>query len=151
MAAMYAGDYDRSFSPVTKGPVYYKDAAEMLKKELKIPVEIGNFPEENGYLFVHEPDGVALRFFWYPYPLVEPLETVAGLPVASLLDLVLMKLGALISRGHRRDNLVQVGPQVGPARVAGRGCAGGRGAAGRRRAAGVVPGLTTFVLRRTVA
>lgn len=57
----------------------------------------------DGYLFVHEPDGVALRFFWYPYPLVEPLEAVAGLPVASLLDLVLMKLGALISRGHRRD------------------------------------------------
>jgi len=57
----------------------------------------------DGYLFVHEPDGVAVRFYWYPYPLVEPLETVAGLPVASLLDLVLMKLGALISRGHRRD------------------------------------------------
>lgn len=57
----------------------------------------------DGYLFVHEPDGVAVRFYWYPYPLVEPLEAVAGLPVASLLDLVLMKLGALISRGHRRD------------------------------------------------
>ena len=38
MAAMYAGDYDRSFSPVTKGPVYYKEAAELLKKELTIPV-----------------------------------------------------------------------------------------------------------------
>lgn len=57
----------------------------------------------DGYLFVHQPDGVAVRFFWYPYPLVEPLESVGGLPVASLLDLVLMKLGALISRGHRRD------------------------------------------------
>jgi 2,4-dienoyl-CoA reductase-like NADH-dependent reductase (Old Yellow Enzyme family) len=38
MAAMYAGDYDKSYSPVTKVPVYYKEAAEMLKKELKIPV-----------------------------------------------------------------------------------------------------------------
>ena len=38
MAATYAGDYDNSYSPVTKAPVYYKEAAEMLKKELKIPV-----------------------------------------------------------------------------------------------------------------
>ena len=38
MAAMYAGDYDKSYSPVSKVPVYYKEAAEMLKKELKIPV-----------------------------------------------------------------------------------------------------------------
>jgi len=42
----------------------------------------------DGYLFVHLPGPVALRFFWYPYPLV---------------DLGLMKLGALISRGTRRD------------------------------------------------
>jgi 2,4-dienoyl-CoA reductase-like NADH-dependent reductase (Old Yellow Enzyme family) len=38
MAAFYAGDYDKSYSPVTKAPAYYKEAAEMLKKELKIPV-----------------------------------------------------------------------------------------------------------------
>jgi 2,4-dienoyl-CoA reductase-like NADH-dependent reductase (Old Yellow Enzyme family) len=38
MAAFYAGDYDKTYSPVTKAPVYYKEAAEMLKKELKIPV-----------------------------------------------------------------------------------------------------------------
>jgi len=38
MASLYTGDYDKSYSPVTKGPVYYKEAAEMLKKELKIPV-----------------------------------------------------------------------------------------------------------------
>ena len=38
MAAMYAGDYDNSYSPVMKAPVYYKEAAELLKNELKIPV-----------------------------------------------------------------------------------------------------------------
>jgi 2,4-dienoyl-CoA reductase-like NADH-dependent reductase (Old Yellow Enzyme family) len=38
MAAMYAGDYDNSYSPVTKAPVYYREAAETLKKELNIPV-----------------------------------------------------------------------------------------------------------------
>ena len=45
---------------------------------------------------------VALRFFYYPYPLVEPLDG-EGLAVASPLDLGLMKLGAIISRGARRD------------------------------------------------
>jgi hypothetical protein len=61
----------------------------------------------DGYLFVRWPGQVALRFFWYPYPLVEPvidpIGAASGLAVASLLDLVLMKLGALISRGTRRD------------------------------------------------
>jgi 2,4-dienoyl-CoA reductase-like NADH-dependent reductase (Old Yellow Enzyme family) len=38
MAAMYAGDYNNSYSPVTKSSVYYTEAAEMLKKELNIPV-----------------------------------------------------------------------------------------------------------------
>ena len=38
MAAIYSGDYNNSYSPVMKDPVYYKEAAEMLKKELKIPV-----------------------------------------------------------------------------------------------------------------
>jgi hypothetical protein len=44
----------------------------------------------------------ALRFFYYPYPLVEPL-AYQGLAVASAMDLGLMKLGAIISRGSRRD------------------------------------------------
>jgi hypothetical protein len=57
----------------------------------------------DGYLFVRWPGQVALRFFWYPYPLVAPVDEVAGLAVASLLDLTLMKLGAVISRGTRRD------------------------------------------------
>ncbi|KAB2958347.1 MAG: nucleotidyl transferase AbiEii/AbiGii toxin family protein [Thermoanaerobaculia bacterium] len=57
----------------------------------------------DGYLFIRFPDEVALRLFWYPYPLVDPLEERDGLAVASLVDLGLMKLGALISRGTRRD------------------------------------------------
>ena len=57
----------------------------------------------DGYLSVRYPDQIALRFFWYPYPLVEPTGAVEGFAVASLVDLVLMKLGALISRGTRRD------------------------------------------------
>jgi len=57
----------------------------------------------DGYLFVELPPGVALRCYWYPYPLVGAVESAAGFAVASLLDLALMKLGAVISRGTRRD------------------------------------------------
>ncbi|HEV7517901.1 MAG TPA: nucleotidyl transferase AbiEii/AbiGii toxin family protein [Thermoanaerobaculia bacterium] len=59
----------------------------------------------DGYLFARL-GGVGLRFYYYPYPLVDPVENfggLAGLAVASLADLGLMKLGAIISRGTRRD------------------------------------------------
>ncbi len=56
----------------------------------------------DGYLFARL-GGVGLRFFYYPYPLVQPFEDFAGLAVASAVDLGLMKLGAIISRGTRRD------------------------------------------------
>ena len=56
----------------------------------------------DGYLFVRA-NGVGLRLFYYPYPLVHPFEDFAGLAVASAVDLGLMKLGAIISRGTRRD------------------------------------------------
>jgi hypothetical protein len=56
----------------------------------------------DGYLFARV-SGVGLRFFYYPYPQADPGEEIAGLAVASLADLGLMKLGAIISRGTRRD------------------------------------------------
>jgi nucleotidyltransferase AbiEii toxin of type IV toxin-antitoxin system len=56
----------------------------------------------DGYLFVRA-NGAGLRFFYYPYPLVRPFEDFSGLAVASAVDLGLMKLGAIISRGTRRD------------------------------------------------
>lgn len=57
----------------------------------------------DGYLFVRAGGGVPLRLFYYPYPLVAPAEDAGGLAVASAVDLGLMKLGAIISRGSRRD------------------------------------------------
>ncbi len=69
----------------------------------------------DGYLFVRmargaESDGdsrgAAVRFHYYPYPLVEPfseLGDLGRLDIASAIDLGLMKLGAIISRGARRD------------------------------------------------
>lgn len=58
----------------------------------------------NGYLYVRM-GPVPVRFFHYPYPLVEPLAAApdGGAEVVSATDLGLMKLGAIISRGHRRD------------------------------------------------
>lgn len=57
----------------------------------------------DGYLFARAGDGTGLRFFYYPYPLLEPMLEEAGCEVASRLDLALMKLAAIISRGTRRD------------------------------------------------
>jgi len=47
--------------------------------------------------------GVGLSFFYYPYPLIDPVEDFAGLAVASLADLGLMKIAAIVSRAARRD------------------------------------------------
>jgi hypothetical protein len=70
---------------------------------------IGEGPEKtevetarDGYLYVRQ-GGVGVRFFYYPYPLAEPFEEIGAFSVASAVDLGLMKLGAIISRGTRRD------------------------------------------------
>ena len=48
--------------------------------------------------------GVAVSLFHYPYPLVGPVVEPPGLPpIASLEDIGLMKLTAIIGRGVRRD------------------------------------------------
>jgi hypothetical protein len=64
----------------------------------------------DGYLYVRlgggaapSSAGVGLRFFYYPYPLIDPVEDFAGLAVASLADLGLMKIAAIVSRAARRD------------------------------------------------
>ncbi|HEX4952646.1 MAG TPA: nucleotidyl transferase AbiEii/AbiGii toxin family protein [Thermoanaerobaculia bacterium] len=56
----------------------------------------------DGYLFVRF-GPVAVRFHYYPYPLIAPPEELAGVAVAAAEDLGLMKLGAIISRGTLRD------------------------------------------------
>src|SRR4030095_6938071 len=59
-------------------------------------------PARDSYLFAR-PGGVGLRLFYYPYPLVRPFEDFAGLAVSSASHLGVMNLGAIISRGTRRD------------------------------------------------
>jgi len=48
-------------------------------------------------------DGLHVGFFSYGYPLLEPAQTVENVYFASLLDIGLMKLDAVIGRGSRKD------------------------------------------------
>ena len=57
----------------------------------------------DGFLYVRIRDEIAVRFFYYPYPLVDPESILDRVAIASPIDLGLMKLGAIISRGTRRD------------------------------------------------
>lgn len=57
----------------------------------------------DGFLYLRLGSGVAVKLYYYPYPLVDPEGAFSGLEVASAVDLGLMKLGAIISRGTRRD------------------------------------------------
>ncbi len=47
--------------------------------------------------------GVYVGFFGYSYALLAATESVAGVAVAGMVDIGLMKLDALISRGARKD------------------------------------------------
>jgi len=78
------------------------DRRDLLVDVLAIETETEVETARDGYLYVRQA-GVGVRFFYYPYPLAEPFEEIAGFPVASAVDLGLMKLGAIISRGTRRD------------------------------------------------
>jgi predicted nucleotidyltransferase component of viral defense system len=52
---------------------------------------------------VLEADGVAISFFSYGYPLLAATESVAGIEIAGLSDIGLMKLDAIAGRGMRKD------------------------------------------------
>ncbi|MEM9290401.1 MAG: nucleotidyl transferase AbiEii/AbiGii toxin family protein [Acidobacteriota bacterium] len=76
---------------------------DLLQDILALDPEARVETARDGYLFLRSGDGAALRWFYYPYPQVDPEHEVAAVPLASAVDLGLMKLGALISRGLRRD------------------------------------------------
>ena len=83
------------------------DRRDLLERLLAGDPETRVETARDGYLHTRTGDGAALKFFYYPYPLIDPeqeLEEVSGtLWVASTLDLALMKLAAIISRGTKRD------------------------------------------------
>ena len=46
---------------------------------------------------------VRVSFFWYPEPLIKPLLRHGPVRIASTVDIGLMKIGAVIGRGARKD------------------------------------------------
>lgn len=64
-------------------------------------------PEDTRYLSedtIHtEIEGIEMSFFLYPYKLLNTLETVSPVDMASLEDILCMKLNAIIGRGSRKD------------------------------------------------
>ncbi|MFN4226525.1 MAG: nucleotidyl transferase AbiEii/AbiGii toxin family protein [Candidatus Ratteibacteria bacterium] len=48
-------------------------------------------------------EGINLSFFHYPYPLLKPLQNLDLIKIASLEDILAMKISAIISRGSRKD------------------------------------------------
>ena len=76
---------------------------DLLQDLLTLDPELRVETARNGFLYVRAAGGAGLRLYYYPYPLIQAEEVFADMPVASALDLGLMKLGAIISRGTRRD------------------------------------------------
>lgn len=75
---------------------------DLLADLLSLAAETRVETARDGYLFVQVGE-VGLRIFYYPYPLIEPISELDGLAVASAVDLGLMKIAAIISRGEKRD------------------------------------------------
>lgn len=48
-------------------------------------------------------EGINVSFFYYPYSLLKPLTRLEIINIASLEDILCMKIGAVISRGSRKD------------------------------------------------
>lgn len=76
---------------------------DLLADVLTVDPEAQVETARDGYLALATGSDVQLRLYYYPYPLVDPETEVDGLAVASAIDLGLMKLGAIISRGTKRD------------------------------------------------
>ena len=76
---------------------------DLLQDLLRLDDEIRVETARDGFLYVRTGSGVAVRLYYYPYPLVQAEEFFVDVAVASPVDLGLMKLGAVISRGTRRD------------------------------------------------
>ena len=80
------------------GPERRDLLADLQRLDPEVRVETAR----DGYLFARLGD-VGLKLFHYPYPLIDEEGEACGLALASALDLGLMKLAAIISRGERRD------------------------------------------------
>jgi len=71
---------------------------QLLKKAGKTIVES---TREGSFRVTFE--GVTMGFFHYDYPLMTPLEKFGKIRIASLEDIALMKIAAIIGRGSKKD------------------------------------------------
>ena len=79
------------------------DRRDLLGEILEVDPAARIETARDGFLYARLASGVAVRVYYYPYPLVDPVDELDGIEVAALTDLGLMKLAAIISRGARRD------------------------------------------------
>lgn len=59
--------------------------------------------EEKNTLIILVNDVIKISFFYYPYPLLEPLLEQKNVKIASVVDIGCMKLSAIVSRATLRD------------------------------------------------
>jgi hypothetical protein len=78
--------------------------ASLLARDPALLVEV----DRDGCLAVRTSDGVPLRFWHYPHPLIGPAGEIDGLAVVSPADLGLMMLDRLVAAGSRRRDLVEL-------------------------------------------
>lgn len=87
---------------------FFSDADELLAESRRgivaalAPLGAETVEDTTGNLLLRLPD-FHVAFLSYGYPLVANTDPVAGVAVAGLVDIGLMKLDALISRGSRKD------------------------------------------------
>jgi len=75
---------------------------EELKNYLKANHSLKIREEAEGTLHI-ELEATAVSFLRYNYPVLKPFKSWQGLQIAALEDIALMKLGAVISRGAKKD------------------------------------------------
>jgi predicted nucleotidyltransferase component of viral defense system len=80
--------------------VLEKTRQEIIKHLTKSPLQILENTDGNLLLIT---ENTRVGFFGYGYPLIRPVKVVEGVKLASLEDIGLMKLDAVISRGARKD------------------------------------------------
>ncbi len=73
---------------------------KMLRKEPYINFELID-EKKNTYIFLL--NNVRFSFFEYNYPLIKPLNKINNLKVASVEDIIAMKMIAIIQRGSKKD------------------------------------------------
>jgi len=80
--------------------VHFQTRQEVIQAFTALAAQVVENTDGNLLLLAED---VHVGFFGYGYSLLEPTEEVEGVQVASLVDIGLMKLDALIGRGSRKD------------------------------------------------